>query len=72
MECEKSRARRVRWTGQWWEATGFRFDLLADDRIVQVLSWHPVQTDEEMAEALRRVKAAGLMPEDQGRLCVIG
>ncbi len=68
---KKVRAKRARWTGEWREAKGFRFYLLADDRIVQVLSWHQVQTDEEAAEALRQVKAAGLIPEEEVRLCVI-
>jgi hypothetical protein len=68
---KRARATRARWTGEWREAKGFRFYLLADDRIVQVLSWHQVQTDEEAAEALRQVKAAGLIPETEGRLCVI-
>jgi hypothetical protein len=68
---KRTRAKRARWTGEWREAKGFRFYLLADDRIVQVLSWHQVQTDEEAAEALRQVKAAGLIPEAEVRLCVI-
>jgi peptidyl-tRNA hydrolase len=68
---KKVRAKRGRWTGEWREAKGFRFYLIADDRIVQVLSWHQVQTDAEAAEALRRVKAAGLIPEEGVRLCVI-
>jgi hypothetical protein len=68
---KKARAKRVRWTGEWREAKGFRFYLIADDRIVQVLSWHQVQTDEEAANALRQVKAAGLIPEEEVRLCVI-
>jgi hypothetical protein len=63
--------KRARWTGEWREAKGFRFYLLADDRIVQMLSWHQVQTDEEAAEALRQVKTAGLIPEMEVRLCVI-
>jgi hypothetical protein len=63
--------KRARWTGEWREAKGFRFSLLADDRIVQMLSWHQVQTDEEAAEALRQVKTAGLIPEMEVRLCVI-
>ena len=50
---------------------GFRFYLLADDRIVQVPSWHQIHTDEEAAEALHQVKAAGLIPEEQVRLCVV-
>jgi hypothetical protein len=68
---KKARAKRARWTGEWREAKGFRFYLIADDRIVQVLSWHQVQTDEEVADALRRVKAAGLIPEEEVRLCVM-
>jgi hypothetical protein len=68
---KKARAKRARWTGEWREAKGFRFYLLADDRIVQVLSWHQVQTDEEAAEALRQVQTAGLIPEAEVRLCVI-
>ena len=68
---KKVRAKRARWTGEWREAKGFRFYLLADDRMVQVLSWHQVQTDDEAAEALQQVQAAGLIPEDEVRLCVI-
>jgi hypothetical protein len=68
---KKIRAKRARWTGEWREAKGVRFSRLADDRIVQVLSWHQVQTAEERAAALRRVKAAGLIPEAQVRLCVM-
>jgi hypothetical protein len=68
---KKARAKRARWTGEWREAKGFRFYLLADDRIIQVLSWHQVQTDAEAAEALRQVKAAGLIPEAEVRLCVM-
>jgi hypothetical protein len=68
---KRVRAKRARWTGEWREAKGFRFYLIADDRIVQVLSWHQVQTDEEAAAALRQVKAAGLIPEEEVRLCVI-
>jgi hypothetical protein len=69
---KKVRAKRARWTGEWREAKGFRFYLIADERIVQVLSWHQVQTDEELAAALQQVKAVGLIPEDQVRLCVVG
>jgi Uncharacterised protein family (UPF0236) len=68
---KKTRAKRARWTGEWREAKGFRFYLIDEERIEHVLSWHQVQTDEEMADALRQVKAAGLLPEDQVRLCVI-
>jgi hypothetical protein len=39
--------------------------------MVQVMSWHQVQTEAEAAEARRQVKAAGLIPEPQLRLCFI-
>jgi hypothetical protein len=68
---KRARAKRARWTGEWREAKGFRFYLIADERIVQVLSWHQVQRDEEAADALRHVKAAGLIPEEEVRLCVM-
>jgi hypothetical protein len=63
-----ARAKRARWTGEWREAKGFRSYLIDNERIIQVLSWHQVQTDEEAAEALRQVKAAGLIPEGAGAL----
>lgn len=68
---KRVRATRAHWTGEWREAQGFRFYLIAEDRIVQVLSWHQVQTDDEAAEALRQVQATGLIPEAEVRLCVM-
>lgn len=57
--------------GEWREAKGCRFYMIVEDRTVQMLSWHQVHTDEAAAEALRQIKAAGLMPEAEARLCVI-
>jgi hypothetical protein len=68
---QKARAKRAHWTGEWREANGFRFSRIADDWIVQVLSWHQIQTDEEAADALQHVNAAGLIPEAEVRLCVM-
>jgi len=68
---KKKRAKRARWKGQWREANGFRFYLVDGERIVHLLSWHQVQSDKELGEALRQVKEAGLIPEDKVRLCVI-
>jgi hypothetical protein len=68
---KKKRARRARWKGRWREAKGFRLYLVDGQRIVHLLSWHQVQSDQELAEALRRVKEAGLIPEEKVRLCVI-
>jgi hypothetical protein len=65
------RARRARWRGQWRDAKGFRFYLLEGERIVHVLSWHQVQNEEQLGEALKLVKEASVIPEEQVRLCVV-
>jgi hypothetical protein len=65
------RARRARWRGQWRDAKGFRFYLLDGERIVHVLSWHQVQNEEQLGEALTQIKEASLIPEEQVRLCVV-
>jgi hypothetical protein len=66
-----TRAKRARWRGQWRDAKGLRFSLLDGERIVHVLSWHQVHSDEQLGEALKQIKEAGLIPEDQVRLCVV-
>jgi hypothetical protein len=68
---KQHRAKRARWQGEWHEAKGFRCYLVAGERIVHLLSWHQVQSQEEVFAALEQVKAAGLLPEDRVRLCVI-
>src|SRR5713226_4074267 len=57
------RARRARWRGQWRDAKGFRFYLMDGERIVHVLSWHQVQNEEQLGEALKQIKEAGVIPE---------
>lgn len=68
---KKVRARRARWKGRYREAKGFRFYLVDEDRIVHLLSWHQVQDDKELLAALEQVQAAGLIPEEKIRLCVV-
>jgi hypothetical protein len=68
---KKQRAKRARWQGEWHEAKGFRCYLVAGDRIIHLLSWHQVQSHDELFAALEQLKAAGLIPEEQVRLCVI-
>src|SRR5215467_4902208 len=63
----RTRAKR----GQWRDAKGFRLYLLDGERIVHVLSWHQVQNEEQLGEALQQVKEAGIIPEAQVRLCVV-
>jgi len=38
---------------------------------VHLLSWHQIQDEDELFAALQQVKDAGLIPEDQVRLCVL-
>jgi Uncharacterised protein family (UPF0236) len=65
------RAKRAPWRGQWRDAKGFRLYLIDANRIVHLLSWHQVQNEAELGEALKQVKEAGLIPADQVRLCVV-
>ena len=58
--------------GGYKEAKGFRLYLIDTDRIVHLISWHQVQDDKELAEALLVIKEAGLIPEKTVRLCAIG
>ena len=67
----RSRAKRALWHGQWRDAKGFRFSLLDGDRIVHLLSWHQVQNEEQLGEALKQSKEAGVIPEEPVRLCVV-
>ncbi len=68
---KKQRANRAHWQGEWREAKGFRFYLVDGDRIVHVLSWHQIGEDAELFGALEQLKEAGLIPEEQVRLCVV-
>jgi Uncharacterised protein family (UPF0236) len=67
----RQRARRAHWRHEWREAKGFRFYLMDGERIVHVLSWHKVQNEHDLGEALRQVKEAGLIPQETVRLCVV-
>jgi hypothetical protein len=67
-----TRARRAGWQGEWKEAKGVRCYLVDRERIVHLLSWYQVGRDEDVGAALRRVQEAGVIPEAQVRLCVIG
>jgi uncharacterized protein with PIN domain len=67
----RQRAKRALWRGQWRDAKGFRLYLIDGDRIVHVLSWHQVQNEEQLGEALKQIKEAGVIPEEQVRLCVV-
>lgn len=67
----RPRAKRARGQGQWREAKGFRFYLMAGERIIHLLSWHQVQTEADLGAALQQVKEAGLIPEAQVRLWVV-
>src|SRR3954469_24539151 len=44
---------------------GFVSILIDGDRIVHVLSWHQMQNEDQLGEALKQVKDAGWIPLDQ-------
>jgi len=67
----RQRARRALWQGQWRDAKGYRFYRLDGERIVHLLSWHQVQNEAQLGEALKQIKAAGVIPEEKVRLCVV-
>ena len=67
----RQRARRAQWRHEWRDAKGFRFYLLDGERLVHVLSWHQVQNEEQLGEALKQIKEAGVIPAEQVRLCVV-
>jgi hypothetical protein len=67
----RTRAKHAQWRGRWRDAKGFRFSLLDGERIVHVLSWHQVQNEEQLGAALQQIKKAGLILEEQVRLCVV-
>ena len=50
----------------------FDFYLVDDERIEQLISWHQMGDEQAFGSALRQVKEAGLIPEEQVRLCAIG
>jgi hypothetical protein len=72
IRAEPSPWKGKRGEGEWKEAKGFRLYLIDTERIVHLISWHQVQDDKEVAEALLTIKDAGLIPEDKVRLCAIG
>jgi hypothetical protein len=67
---EAQRRQEKRGAGEWKEAKGFRIYLVGHERIVQILSWHQLATEEEFGEALRF--AATLIPVERVRIALIG
>jgi hypothetical protein len=70
--AEPSARKAQRGKGDYKEVKGFRLYLIDNKRIIHLISWHQVATDQELAQALQIIKNAGLVPEDQVRLCVVG
>lgn len=68
---KKARAKRARWQGEWKEAKGFRFYLVLKDSIEHLISWHQIGDYEQVYNALKEIKQAGLIPEDKVRLCIL-
>lgn len=58
--------------GNWKESKGFRFYFVDSERIIHLISWHQVQSDKELVNALQAIKDADFFPEERVRLCVTG
>jgi hypothetical protein len=67
----RHRAQRAQWKGPWRDATGWRFALLEDERLLQLLGWHPVPHEAQLGQGLKQVRDAGVIPAGQVRLCVV-
>ncbi|MEW6733128.1 MAG: hypothetical protein AB1489_17510 [Acidobacteriota bacterium] len=65
------RAKRARWQGEWREAKGFRFYLVLKDRIEHLISWYQIGDYEQVYNAVKEIKQAGLIPEDKVRLGIL-
>ena len=68
---EPSPRKVKRGKGEWKEVKGFRIYLLDEDRIDHLISWHRIEVNQDLADALRTVKEAGLIPEKDVRICVV-
>ncbi len=69
---EPSPRAEKRGKGDWKEVKGFRIYLIDNERIVHLVSWHQIKTDKELAADFQKIKQAGLIPEDQVRIGIIG
>ncbi|MCJ7539621.1 MAG: ISKra4 family transposase [Desulfobacterales bacterium] len=69
---EPSPRKGKRGKGEWKEVKGFRMYLVADNKIVHLISWHQIASDKELGNDLLKIKQAGLIPEDKVRICAIG
>lgn len=69
---EPSPRKGRRGKGEWREVKGFRLYLIDSKRIVHLISWHQIQDDKELGQALAIIKEAGFIPDKEVRLCVIG
>ncbi len=56
--------------GKWQDAKGFRFYLLDENRIIQLVSWHQIQNEAEFGEHLKI--AASRIPQRSVRIALIG
>ncbi len=71
-EPSPHRRKGKRGKGEWKEIKGFRLYLIDGEKIIHLISWHQVCTDNELAEYLVKIKEAGLIPEAKIRLGIIG
>ncbi len=70
--AEPSPYKGKRGKGEWKESKGLRLYLLDSKHLVHLISWHQIQTDNQLTEALQKIKDAQLIPEKKLRICFIG
>ena len=68
---EPSERDEKRGPGEWKEVKGFRLYLIGEKRIVHLISWHQIGSDRQLFRDLKKLKEAGLIPENEVRLCVV-
>ncbi|WP_096894570.1 ISKra4 family transposase [Candidatus Scalindua japonica] len=71
-EPSPHRRKEKRGKGEWKEIKGFRLYLIDGTSINHLISWHQVCEDHELAQDLVKIKEAGLIPEAEIRLGIIG
>ena len=62
--------REKRGAGEYREAKGFRIYAIGKDDVVQIASWHQIQSADEFARDLHL--AASRIPLDKVRVCLLG
>ena len=67
-EHESSKGKRGK--GYWREAKGIRVYAIAEKRIHNILSWHQIQSTDQLEDSLSKILESNYIPSDVARICV--